>query len=196
MQIFGQKEFCRIYPAIDYLQNKDFLEVIIKNQNDFMFEILIEYIAIMTMSLSDVLAETLNEIFGFDIKDYIYLKTISNKFIKIGKKTSLNPLEFQIFVHINNKIIHSDEYKYMRAFCNTVKHKNTSDISFRISKKNDLIIREFSYENKSYSEISLDDFIAKFEVMTKNLLETLQIFIDYSHAGNPQNNEQSHSKSK
>ncbi len=178
LKVLSEKEVYRINNAIEIIENSFNSHNIKDDKNDyFLIEILVEYVAIMTMSLADVTAITLKQIFNLpDNGRNIYFHNIDSRL------NDKNKIEQDIISQIN-AIINMDEYKYINAMCNYVKHNSITDtqILIKIPSKNaiSLAIKEFTHKNIPYQKKTIKDFIECHYVVKNELFRIFQIFIDY-----------------
>ncbi len=180
LKVLSEKEVYRINNAIEIIKNSFNPHNIKDDKNDyFLIEILVEYIAIMTMSLADVTAVTLKQIFNLpDNGRDIYFHNIGNRL------NTKNQIEEDIVKQINTTI-NLNEYKYINAMCNYVKHNSITNtqILIKIPSENaiSLAIKEFTHKNIPYQKKTIKDFIECHYIIKNELFKVFQIFIDYKN---------------
>lgn len=178
LKVLSEKEVYRINNAIEIIENSFNSHNIKDDKNDyFLIEILVEYVAIMTMSLADVAAITLKQIFNLpDNSRNIYFHNIDSRL------NDKNQIEKGIINQIK-AIIDMNEYKYINAMCNYVKHNSITDtqILIKIPSKNAILlaIKEFTHKNIPYQKKTIKDFIECHYAVKNELFRIFQIFIDY-----------------
>lgn len=178
LKVLSEKEVYRINNAIGIIENRFNSHNIKDDKNDyFLIEILVEYVAIMTMSLADVTAITLKQIFNLpDNGRNIYFHNIDSRL------NDKNQIEKDIINQIK-AVIDMNEYKYINAMCNYVKHNSITDtqILIKIPGENaiSLAIKEFTHKNMPYQKKTIKDFIECHYVVKNELFRIFQIFIDY-----------------
>ncbi len=181
MQVYAHKEL-KIQSANDYIKN-NFLKSINKDAYNYLqIEAMIEYIIITTIGLTDVFAIIMHKIFNLQSKkrEKIYFNdTLYNKLLK---KTTYLPNE--IANEIKN-IRNSKYYQYLRDLCNYVKHNDVIDTSISIKYNReiggnfDIIIKEFTFNNKKYSSKSFNELYNDYIKISNDLIEIFKIFINY-----------------
>ena len=178
LKVLSEKEVYRINNAIEIIENSFNSHNIKDDKNDyFLIEILVEYVAIMTMSLADVAAITLKQIFNLpDNSRNIYFHNIDSRL------NDKNQIEKGIINQIK-AIIDMNDYKYINAMCNYVKHNSITDtqILIKIPSKNAILlaIKEFTHKNIPYQKKTIKDFIECHYAVKNELFRIFQIFIDY-----------------
>lgn len=141
--------------------------------------ILLEYIAVMTIGLADILAGILNDGFKLSIKT-VYFKNIH-------ANLSDNPIQKELankIANIINEIIESKEWKYISALDNYVKHNSILkiNVNYNFEKGKEGItnpITEFCYKENLYSSITMNDFLDKSYTVIKNLKSIMLLIMEY-----------------
>lgn len=140
-------------------------------------ETYVEYIAVMCIGLTDIFALFLNNSFSLGLEEKkVLFSNIKNRFIK---KHSQHQLIYQLIDKMN-KIENSDEYRYLYHLNNFVKHNNVVCTTMQLTVYPEIgyfIIKEFIHDEKTYPQISLNDFLENVTQLRLNLVGLFRLFL-------------------
>ena len=144
--------------------------------------VMVEYIAVMTIGLTDILSCLLNDAFLLPGKGNIYLSTIIKELqtYKGGQITLAQGICDKI-----KEILDMGEWDYMHALDNYAKHNGivkSIPILYHDEKKGDIFkycVDEFIYKNKKYSTKSIDEFIDISDALVIKINSIIQYIMEY-----------------
>lgn len=119
-------------------------------------------------STADILAQIIYHGFNFEAHNngkiqnkWRYISNISNKLYEIGIAADVK--------QSIDRFLDTDEYKYLRAFVNTLKHHALVDINYSVNATgHGIVITNFEYDDEEWPKRSVEDFLNKSSTVVNN----------------------------
>jgi hypothetical protein len=140
------------------------------NKAEFSYEAYVEACVQSLHSMADILGQIINIVIlaGNFSEDGASIKKIARYMGKIG-------IAPDILTELN-KLINSNEFCYIEAFCNTIKHRRLIETEYRVEYGGDyrneegLVFVEFNYKGVTYHKTWAKDIIDKYREEIFNLV--------------------------
>ena len=170
IQIFAEKDYDIVQQVIQYIKDEP-----LKKENFTKIVVWIEYIAIITMGMTDIFAKCLQEILSIKVKRNIYFQSVEDSILA----NDPNSIEYKIKNQMIN-IENSKEFKYINALSNYIKHNGGSSIKIYILPETKIAIKPFNYRGNLYQEEKIDNFFDYYYKLIENLLLIFKEIIDFA----------------